>query len=101
MLVSSRHGAIRLWDLRKSSAPVVRYTVHMNGQFILRCGSWRARPACSAAATTGRECTCGHPMVSGEPIRILEGHQGASYRAIWNSKLGLMASCGDDRTVRT
>ena len=39
--------------------------------------------------------------VSGRPIRTLEGHQGASYRAVWHARQGLLVSCGDDGTVRT
>ena len=100
MLTSSRHGAIRLWDLRNGATPVMRYTGHLNSaSSFVRCG-FGAGETC---VLSGSDDGALHiwDAVSGRPIRTLEGHQGASYRAVWHARQGLLVSCGDDGTVRT
>lgn len=37
-----------------------------------------------------------------EPLQTLEGHtKGPVYEVVWNDAQSLLASCGEDRTVRT
>lgn len=98
-MTSSRHGAIRLWDLRNGSKPVVRYTGHLNSaSSFIRCG-FGAKETC---VLSGSDDGAIHvwDAISGRPIKVLEGHKGSSYRAIWHSKQGLVVSCGEDGTVR-
>ena len=39
---------------------------------------------------------------SDQPVATLAGHKGGPvYEAVWNERMGLLASCGEDRTVRT
>jgi WD40 repeat protein len=38
---------------------------------------------------------------SSEPLQTLDGHAGVAYQAEWSKGQSLLASCGDDRLVRT
>lgn len=37
---------------------------------------------------------------TGEVLQKLRGHSGVVYEAAWNAKQGMLASCGDDQTVK-
>jgi len=101
VLTSTRHGAVRLWDLRHADKPLVRYKGHQNSAHsFLRCG-FGAR---ESVVLSGSDDGTLHvwEAASGRPLSTLEGHPGGpSYRALWSAKQGLLASCGEDGTVRT
>ena len=101
VLTSTRHGAVRLWDLRHADKPLVRYKGHQNSaNSFVRCG-FGAR---ESVVLSGSDDGTLHvwEAASGRPLSTLEGHPGgASYRALWSAKQGLLASCGEDGTVRT
>lgn len=101
LLTSTRHGAVRLWDLRRADAPLVRYKGHQNSaSSFLRC-SFGAR---ESVVLSGSDDWALHvwETASGRPLSTLAGHPGGpAYRALWSAKQGLLASCGEDGTVRT
>jgi hypothetical protein len=101
VLTSTRHGAVKLWDLRRADKPLVRYKGHQNSaSSFLRCG-FGAR---ESVVLSGSDDGTLHvwEAASGRPLSTLIGHPGGpSYRALWSAKQSLLASCGEDGTVRT
>ena len=99
MLTSSRHGPIRLWDLR-NERPVLRYSGHRNtaNSFL------RARFAVGdSVVVSGSDDGSLHVWQArtGEAQEQLRGHRGAVYRGAWSSKQGLLASCSEDGSLGT
>ena len=100
VLTSSRHGPVRLWDLRSASKPLVRYTGHQNsGSSFVRCAFGAREGVVLSGSDDGTVRVW--ETASGEALDVL-GHGGSpTHRAVWCGRQGLLASCADDGSVKT
>ena len=100
VLTSSRHGPVRLWDLRSASKPLVRYTGHQNsGSSFVRCAFGAREGVVLSGSDDGTVRVW--ETASGEALGVL-GHGGSpTHRAVWCGRQGLLASCADDGSVKT
>mmetsp|Transcript_19279 Transcript_19279/g.43704 ORF Transcript_19279/g.43704 Transcript_19279/m.43704 type:complete len:194 (-) Transcript_19279:193-774(-) len=118
-LTTSRHGAVKLWDLRSAGKPLARYKGHQNskGSFV-RCGFGPREAVVVSGSDDGRihlwETHTTKPVStlpsSMSPIGgggftggSSGGHASGAcvYRALWCAKQSLLATCAEDGSVRT
>lgn len=100
VLTSSRHGAVRLWDLRATAKPLVRYKGHQNSaSSFIRC-SFGAK---ESVVLSGSDDGAIHmwDAATGASLSALSGHTGPTYRCEWSSKQNMVASCSEDGSLRT
>jgi COMPASS component SWD3 len=100
VLTSSRHGAVRLWDLRSTAKPLVRYKGHQNSaSSFIRCCFGAKESVVLSGSDDGAIRMW--DTATGAPLTTLKGHSGATYRCEWSSKQSMVASCSEDGTLRT
>lgn len=99
LLTSSRHGPLRLWDVRQER-PLVRYKGHQNTSSSFLRATFGAE---ESLVIGGSDCGRLHvwDRKTGKLVQKLEGHAGTVYRGSWNEKQSMVASSGEDGTVRT
>eukprot|EP00667_Euglena_gracilis_P009109 EG_transcript_9240 len=98
LLVSYRDSCNRLWDLRTQRCLPQRLKGHRSNSkhYVRSCFGPRGNVVCGASED-------GYIYLwnkTGELLRKLKGHVGPVYDVQWCSKDQLLASCGEDRTVR-
>jgi WD40 repeat protein len=101
VLTSSRHGPVRLWDLRQSAKPLVRYAGHQNAAAsFVRCGFGAKESSVVSGSDDGTVRVW--DTATGDPLATLRGHGGSPvHRALWCARQGLLASCAEDGSVKT
>ncbi|ORY96519.1 WD40-repeat-containing domain protein [Syncephalastrum racemosum] len=97
LLSSSKDNSNRLWDVRMVR-PIRKLKGHQNTSknFV------RANFADNSLIVGGSEDGVVYiwDQDTGEVLQKLRGHSGVVYEAAWNAKQGMLASCGDDQTVK-
>ena len=107
VLLGCQNNSVRLLDLRTLQL-VQKYTGVCNvSRSFLRvgwCGSGGSGAAAAHSyAMSGSET--GEVVLwqrdTAETVAVLTGHEGAVFDVQWNERKSILASCGDDGTVRT
>ncbi|KAI9097009.1 WD40-repeat-containing domain protein [Phlyctochytrium arcticum] len=98
LLSSSKDNSNRLWDIRMLR-PIRKFKGHQNtSKNFIKAGF-----AGDALVVGGSEDGIVYiwDALKGDILQTLRGHQGIVYRAAWNPRQSLFASCSDDRTVKS
>ncbi|KAL6070987.1 WD40 repeat-containing protein SMU1 [Balamuthia mandrillaris] len=99
LLSASKDNSNRLWDVR-TARPVRRFKGHQNtSKNFVRAAFGPNESLIIGGSEDG--CIYLWDQETGDLLQKLRGHSGVVYEAIWNAQQSLVASCGEDETVRT
>jgi COMPASS component SWD3 len=98
LLSCSKDNSNRLWDLREMK-PIQRFKGHQNTykNHIKCCFGSNEKVVMSGSEDGFVYCW---DVDSGNVLTKLAGHSEVVYQTIWNSKFGVLASCGEDKQVK-
>eukprot|EP00993_Chasmostoma_nieuportense_P000186 NODE_116_length_3099_cov_33.815612_g109_i0.p1 GENE.NODE_116_length_3099_cov_33.815612_g109_i0~~NODE_116_length_3099_cov_33.815612_g109_i0.p1 ORF type:complete len:583 (-),score=122.06 NODE_116_length_3099_cov_33.815612_g109_i0:145-1893(-) len=98
LLASYRDSCNRLWDLRSTLCLSQRFKGHRNTtkHFMKSCFGPKGDVICSASEDGGVHMW----GKAGNSLAVLQGHQGPCFAVKWSPQQKLLASCGQDQTVR-
>mmetsp|Transcript_26225 Transcript_26225/g.34013 ORF Transcript_26225/g.34013 Transcript_26225/m.34013 type:complete len:759 (-) Transcript_26225:76-2352(-) len=99
LLGSFRHGPIRLWDLRMDK-PLQRFKGAHNSSGSFIRASFGLQDKIVIGGSDDGQCWV-WDLKSGRSLECLSGHCGTVYQGIHHPAQHLLATCGEDSTVRT
>lgn len=99
LLSCSKDNTNRLWDLR-SMQPIQKFKGHQNNYKNHIKSSFGSNEKVVYGGSEDGIIYCWDILTS-KIVEKLSGHSGVVYQAIWNSKQGILASCGEDKLIRT
>lgn len=99
LLTSSKDNSNRLWDVR-TARPIRRFKGHQNTSKNFLRASFGPNESLIVGASED-EMIYIWDIMTGDLLQTLKGHTGTVYTTTWNPHQSLLASCGDDGTVKT
>ncbi|CAM9925340.1 unnamed protein product [Choristocarpus tenellus] len=99
LLASSRHGPVRLWDVRMER-PILRYKGHQNSSSGFLRATLGGEEELVLSGSDDNKLYVWHQK-SAKLLQTLSGHKGTVYRGVWNASQSLLATCSEDHLVRT